>query len=332
MKLFFIISAFIFTIGNSFAQMSYIDKIKQNSIPDSNYIKELPFKFLINPSFFLKTNDFSINTIEPNANKIIYRPNTPMKMSIEGAYKWLRLGFSFNIPSYLNDKGNTESFGIFLNTQTRIQNWGLDFYWVKNKGYYLANPDANIPNWTDRQAYPFRSDLQTTNIGLYTHVVFSNKFSLKAALQQSEKQLISAGGFGVQLGFYYNGMKSDSGIIPITQQAYYPEIADMNKGIFTGFDFRPGYAFTYVLDDFYATSMANVGIGFQFQSYTLITDKNIGFVIAPSFKFQQVLGYNADDTFVKLEFTYMSSSFNIKHSTFKNNFMTISLGGGIRFL
>lgn len=332
MRLFFIISALIFTIGSSFAQMNYINKVKQNYIPDSNYIKELPFKFLVNPSFFLKTNDFSINTINPNANKIVYKPNTPMKLNIEGAYKWLRLGFSFNIPSYLNDKGNTESFGLFLNAQTRIQNWGFNFYWVKNKGYYLANPDVNIPNWNDRQEYPFRSDLQTTNIGLYTHVVFSNKLSLKAALQQSEKQIKSAGGFGLQLGFYNNRIENDSGIIPIIQRDFYPEISDMIKGSFTGFDFRPGYAFTYVLNDFYATSMANVGIGFQLQSYKFMSEKNFGFVIAPSFKFQQVIGYNTDDTFVKLAFTYMSSSFNIKHSSFKNNFMTISLGGGIRFL
>ena len=319
-------------VESSFSQYDYLKQIKNSSKTDSNYIADLPFKFLINPFFYLKTTNFSLNTITPGANKIIYKPNTPMKMSIVGAYKSVRLGFSFSIPSYLNDKGNTESFGIYLNTQTRILNWGLDFFWIKNRGYYLSNPDVNIPGWTDRQKYPFRSDLQTRNFGLYTHVVFSNKLSLKAALQQSEKQLKSAGGFGLQAGFYNNLLTSDSGIVPLSQQEYYPEIVDMYRGNFTGLNFRPGYVYTYVHKDFYATALAHIGIGLQFQSYMLMTEKHYGFVIAPSFKFQQVLGYNADNTFVKLSFTYMSSNFYIKHAKFKNNFMTISLGGGIRFL
>ncbi len=331
-KFLFVFVVFISAIGSSYAQLDYLKKLKKENKQDSNFVQQLPFKFLINPSFYIKTNDFSINTINANANKIIYKPNTPMKMSIVGAYKWLRLGFSFKIPSYLNDKGNTESFGIYLNTQTHILNWGIDFFLVKNKGYYLANPELNIPNWTDRQDFPFRSDLKTLNIGLFTHLFFSDKFSLKAALQQSEKQLRSAGGFGVQMGFSYNRIKSDSGIIPISQLSYYPEISDMNKGSFTSLAFRPGYAYTYVYKNFYATSIAHLGISFQLQSYSSNAKKNINFVLAPSFKFQQVFGYNVDDTFVKLSFNYMSSRFNIKHASFRTNFMAISLGGGIRFL
>ncbi len=332
MKFGVIVVLFILSVNSMFAQYKYLDNIKSKSKIDSNYISELPFKFLVNPSFYLKTTNFTIFSIDPNANKVIYKPNTPMKLSIVGAYKWLRLGFSISIPSYLNNKGNTESFGIYLNTQTKIFNWGLDLFYIKNRGYYLSNPELNIPNWTDRQKYPFRSDLRITNIGLYTHVLFSNKLSLKAILQQSEKQLRSAGGFGIQAGLYSNILKNDSGIIPVSQKQYYPEIYDMNKGYFTGFAFRPGYAYTYVYHDFYAASIINIGIGLQFQSYWLESDRHFGFDISPSYKFQQVFGYNAESSFVKLSFTYMSSNFNIKHTKFTTNFMTISLGGGIRFL
>jgi hypothetical protein len=332
MRIVVFVGIVLLSVNISFAQYNYMNVIKQKSKTDSNYIAALPFKFLVNPSFYLKTTNFSIDNIDPNANKIIYKPNTPMKISLVGAYKWLRLGFSFSIPSYLNNKGNTESFGIYLNTQTRFLNWGLDFYYIKNQGYYLANPDINVQGWTDRQKYPFRSDLRIANIGIYTHVLFSNKLSLKAILQQSEKQLKSAGGFGIQAGIYTNRMKSDSSIVPISQRQYYPELEDMNRGNFTGIAFRPGYAYTYVYHDFYAASLLHIGIGLQFQSYMLNVNKHRGFVISPSYKFQQVFGYNVDNTFVKLSFTYMSTNFNIKHSKFTNNFMTISLGGGLRFL
>ncbi len=331
MKKFLVLLVFIL-LAYSYAQAQKIREFKEKYPPDSTYISPLPFKFLINPSFYLKTNNLSLEALSGNGNKIVYKPNTPMKMAIVGAYKWLRLGFSFRIPSYLNDKGNTNSYGLYLNTQTHFLNWGLDFYWVRNQGYYLANPALNIPGWTDRQRYPFRSDLRTTNIGLFTHMVFSRKLSLKAVLQQSEKQLRSAGGMALQMGITYAGLQSDSGIIPFSQQAYYPEVNQLDKGRFYSFNIRPGYAYTYVYRNYYIATLAHVGIGFQLQAYQLKSNRKYGVQLAPSFKFQQVLGYNSDNAFVKLSFTYMSSSFHIKQVNIKNNFITISLGGGIRFL
>ncbi len=309
------------------------DLTKHYSKYDTNYVNRYSYRFLINPSFFLRTNYFSFKDIEGNGNTVVYKPNTPMKVGIVGAYKWLRLGFAFKIPSYLNSKGNTQTFAMYVNTQTRILNWGVDFYWIQNKGYYLANPEVNIPDWSKGDEYPFRSDIHTTNIGFSTHMVFSDRFSLKAAIHQTDKQVKSAGGMALQLGLSYSNMQSvdDISLIPDSQKEFYPAVSQLTKGSFVSLNIRPGYAYTYVYRDFYATVLAHIGVGVQIQSFKIKSDNDYAMQLSPAFKFNQIIGYNKDNTFIKLSFTYESSTFHMKQTLFRNNFMLLSFGGGIRF-
>ncbi len=308
---------------------SKLDKLASWS--DTNYVYTYPHRVTISPTFYLRTNSFSIEDNKGEGKDIVYKPNTPMKLAISASYKWLSLGIAFKIPSYLNDKGNTESFSIYLGTQTHYANWGLDFYLIKNKGYYLANPEGLIDGWTDRQAYPFRSDLQTINIGLSSHIVLSRKLSLKAALNQTEKQLKSAGGFALQTGIDFSNLQSDSTLIPISQQQHYSSATLFRQGGYLSINIRPGYAYTYVYKDFYTTTFALVGVGFQVQTYQISEDRSWGAQIMPQFRFQQVIGYNSENAFIKLMFVYSVYSYKVQRLKLNNNFMLISLGGGLRF-
>jgi len=321
-----------FLIGSlhSFSQKIDIEKVIHAN-NDSNYVYHYPHRIMVQPSFFFRTNNFSLTDIDGVGNEIIYKPNTPVKLGFSASYKWLKLGFAFNLPSYTNDKGETNTFGLYLNTQTKFLNWGLDFYLVKNKGYYLANPELNVLGWNERDGYPFRSDIKALNIGLFTHVVFSKKFSLKAALQQKEKQLRSAGGFAIQTGISFTGLKSDSTIIPYSQQEYYGGITQFTSGSFISLHFRPGYAYTYVYNDFFATAIAHVGLGLQFQAYKL-KGSEWGVSLSPTFKARFIVGYNADKYFAKLSFNFDTSSFTINQTKFRNGFVIASIGGGIRIM
>jgi len=321
--------SFVFSISAFSQEVGFVKKLFRANNPD--YIYHFPHRIMITPTFFYRTNNFMLTDVDGVGNDIVYKPNTPIKIGLSASYKWLKLGFAFNMPSYTNSLGETKTFGLFLNTQTKMMNWGLDFYFVKNKGYYLANPELNVPGWTDRDQYPFRSDIKALNIGLFTHMVFSKKFSLKAALQQTEKQLKSAGGFAVQAGISFSGIESDSTIIPYSQQAYYSGITEFTKGSFTSLNIRPGYAYTYVYNDFYATAIAHVGLGLQIQSYRMNSD-HWGLKLSPTFKYRMVFGYNSNDYFVKLSFAFDTSSFSINKVKFRNGFVTASLSGGIRIL
>ncbi len=327
----FLLFLILFVISNlGFSQKrEFLKELDKPS--DSEYVYHFPHRIMITPTLFYRTNNFMLKDNDGVGNDIIYKPNTPVKIGLSASYKWLKLGFAFNMPSYTNNLGETKTFGLYLNTQTKLLNWGLDFYFVKNKGYYLANPELNIPGWNNRDLYPFRSDIRALNIGLFTHMVFSKKFSLKAALQQTEKQLRSAGGLAVQTGISFSGVNSDSTIIPYSQQPYYGRITQFTKGNFFSIHFRPGYAYTYVYNDFYVTAIAHVGLGLQIQSY-MVEESHWGVRLSPTFRYQMVFGYNYDDYYVKLSFLFDTSSFSIYQTKFRNGFVTASISGGIRIM
>lgn len=300
--------------------------------PDSSYVFRYPHRLMLGLSFFLRTNSLSLTDMDSFGNEIVYKPNNPMKLGVTSTYKGVRLGLAFNLPSYLNNKGNTQSFTLYLNTQTRFLSWGIDFYYIKNQGYYLDNPELNIPEWTNRDEYPFRSDLVTTNFALLTHMVFSRKFSLKAAVHNMERQLKSAGGVAMQLGISTSSMMSDSSVVPETQLPYYESIKGMTEGQFVSLNIRPGYAYTYVHSGFYSTTVAYLGLGLQLQSYHLESGRYSAGQLSPVFKFNQLVGYNIDEAFVTISFSYESSSYNVRDVNFKNKFLAFSIGGGLRFI
>jgi len=327
----FLLFILIFTFSTSAFPQKFDFVKKLFRANDTSYVYHFPHRIMITPTFFYRTNNFKLTDVDGVGNDIIYKPNTPIKIGLSASYKWLKLGFAFNMPSYTNSIGETKTFGLYLNTQTKFMNWGLDFYIVKNTGYYLANPELNIPGWTDRNEYPFRSDIKALNIGLFTHMVFSKKFSLKAALQQTEKQIKSAGGFGIQSGISFSGISSDSTIIPYSQQDFYGGVTQFTKGSFVSLHVRPGYAYTYVYNDFYATAIAHVGLGLQIQSYKM-NGQHWGLKLSPTFKYQMVFGYNVNDYFMKFLFAFDTSSFSINKVKFRNGFVTASISGGIRIL
>lgn len=299
---------------------------KKYAQQDSNFIYAFPHRITINPSFFLRTYSFSLKSNQENAEVVVYKPNNLMRVGVVGIYKGYKLGLSIKTPSYLDNKSNTESFSLFFSTQTRLLNWGLDFYWLNNQGYELMRP---IPEGEDTY---FRHDIKTTNVGFSTHFINSNKFSLKAALNQTEKQLKSAGGIGIQVSINYSGLESDSTIIPFSQQSKFSFLNEFSSGGFLSFNLRPGYAYTYVLGDFSATFFANVGLGLQIQNYQLSGEKDWEVKLAPSLKVHQILGYNMEKGFINVSFLYESNNYVMMQTKLVNNFMLLSFGAGLRFM
>ncbi len=319
-------------LGLTALSQSKFEKIKNISKQqDSTYIWHYPQKFSLKTYLSFRSFSLKISDLDGFGNPIIYKPNTPMRLGFVGSYKGIRLGLSFRLPSFYPERGETKSFGFFINSQTNIFSWGVDFYFLRNKGYYLANPELNIPNWDNSQAEPFRSDIHTINAGIATHMVFSRKFSLKAATVQSEKQLKSAGGIALDLALKYSGLWNDSTLIPFSQQSFYDKITDYRKGGFVTLAISPGYAYTYVHHDFYSTTLAYLGVGLQVQSYQNQAKRNWALQLQPKVKFMQIIGYNADDYFANLSFTYETNLVKINDTRLNSSFINVSIGFGIRF-
>ncbi len=298
---------------------------------DSTYIYHFPERFSLKSYLSFRSFSLKLTDLDGFGNPIIYKPNTPMRLGFVGSYKGIRLGISFRLPSFNPERGETRSFGFFFNTQTSIFSWGLDFYFLRNKGYYLANPELNIPNWDNSKAEPFRSDIRTINAGIATHMVFSRKFSLKAATIQSEKQLKSAGGIALDLAIKYSGLWNDSTIIPYSQKDYYDKIQDFRKGGFLTLAISPGYAYTYVYKNLYATTLAYLGAGIQIQTYQNKSKRSWSLQFQPKVKFMEIIGYNMGKYFANVSFTYETNLVKFDDTRFNSSFTNFNIGGGMRF-
>jgi len=311
---------------------SRIEKLKNiANQQDTSYVYHFPQRFSLKSYFSFRSFSLKITDLGGFGNPIIYKPNTPIRMGFVGSFKGIRLGVSFRLPSFYPERGQTKSLGFFINTQTNFFSWGLDFYFLRNKGYYLANPELNIPNWNTSNPEPFRSDMGSINAGLATHMVFSRKFSLKAATLQTEKQLKSAGGVALDMALKFSSIWNDSTIIPFSQQEYYDKIKDFRKGGFLTLSISPGYAYTYVYHDFYSTSLAYLGVGIQVQTYKKQTKRNWSLQLQPKVKFMEIIGYNIDKYFANISFTYETNLVKITDTRFNSSFINFSIGGGMRF-
>jgi hypothetical protein len=313
------------------AQSKLDSLIKVGRKQDSSYVYKYPHRLTLKT--YLSFRNFSLKISDPDGfgNPIIYKPNTPMRMGVIIGYRGIRMGLSFPLPSFYPDRGYTKNFGFFINTQTSIFSWGFDFYFLRTKGYFLANPELNIPNWDDAQTEPFRSDIKTINAGIATHLVFSRKFSLKAATQQTEKQLKRAGGIALDLAIKYTGLWNDSTIIPLSQQVYYPEITKYQKGGFLTLSVAPGYAYTYVHKEWYATTLAYLGAGLQTQSYKNDGKRHWAMKIQPKFKVMQIFGYTTDKYYANISLIYETNLVKINDTRFNSSYLYFNIGGGIRF-
>ena len=304
---------------------------KKYNKQDTSYIKPLKHRFMVSPAISLRTGSIAIKSKEANAENVVYRPNIPARIGLGGVLEGVYLGFSLKMPSYINNKGNTEVTSWYFSTQTKFLNWGLDFYWLGNRGLYFANNKKLFVEGAQKNLKYFRPDISTLDVGLSTHMIFSEKFSLKAALQLSEKQIKSAGGFAVKIDMNYSNFRSDSSIVPYFQREYYDDISEFIRGNYYNIRLRPGYGYTFVKKDFYVSSLIYAGIGFQMYNHSSLEKRKYGLGIVPSYRAEFAVGYDREDVFIKLSSYYDNTRTKVKNFVFLRNQLMFSVTAGFRF-
>lgn len=211
------------------------------TVHDSTYFKTFDGYFT---GRFYFSNKFVTPDFIPAANKqqtFSYRPNTPITMGIGATYQWFTLnlayGFKF-INQYKNDRGKTR----YLDLQSH--NYGrrgvIDFYGQFYKGFYLKSETSNL------NQYYVRPDMGISQMGgQYEHIFNWRKFSYRAAMLQSERQLKSAGSITAGFEANYSIISADSSFIPT--DPLYAGLPALNRIRHIEFGPSLGYAYTLVL-------------------------------------------------------------------------------------
>lgn len=202
---------------------------------DTTYIETYPQEISI--SSFL-----SNNFIEINESNEIYRPNNLLKLGLGVSVKNTILNFRYDFGIAQvggKDHGKTESIDFQIHRYGR--RLMLDLFFLRYKGFYQGIKELKLhPN------------LSVQQIGAEGSYLFnSNQFSAKAAFEQSEKQLKSAGSFILGGGTYLYKIRSDKNLLA-TGNNY---ISNFQLGM------NAGYAYSWVLNNHWLLSgMAKGGI------------------------------------------------------------------------
>lgn len=210
--LFFIIKQYIFSQTDS----SYI----------KSYTHKLSARVFISKEFNTIFNTYLLTDIT-------YQPNNPFSTGI--GFSGDRVGFSisYGFKSFVGkEKGSTESFDF------QYHFYGKKFIFDAIGQIY----DGFFVDDYENNAIHLHKNLKTLKTGIFAQYVFnSEKFSYRAAYNQREIQIKSAGGFLLGGGMYYNEIYSD---IP----NFFDDTTG-NKIKLTNFQFGPsiGYAYSWIL-------------------------------------------------------------------------------------
>lgn len=216
-----------------------ISSIAQTGI-DATYIKPRQHK-IIARTFI------SNNAIEVYGNSKYYKPNNPLNIGVGLSVKntLLNARMAYGVIA-LRDK---EKFGqskvIDIQVHRYSRRFVMDVFVQRYKGFF-----HHMPRERKVELSPSLSVMQ---LGLEGAYLFNgNKFSARAAFEQSEQQLISAGSFIVGGGAYKYKMNLGDSV---------PTESRMVNNLQLGFN--GGYAYSCVLGTHWLLSgMATVGVNF----------------------------------------------------------------------
>jgi hypothetical protein len=209
---------------------------------------------------------------------ITYIPNSPVGIGLSVGYKKFSLagGICFD---FLRNKDKGKTNIIDFQYHYYGNKFIFDLFIQNYKGFYTKGEDRVLI------IYP---NLRLVQYGLSGQYVFNNKrFSYRAAFNQTERQLKSAGSFQVGGGVFYNQISSDSLLIH----------KDRNKLEYYQLNFSGGYVYTQVIKtNFHVSLGLSAGLNLEAENPRKIKG------ISPSFFPRLSMGYNGKDWSLGLSF------------------------------
>lgn len=275
-----------------------------NAQIDTIYIK--PFENKLSLRTYLSMKFISMEQeIDGDIKK--FMPNTPMNLgfgvSLNNTIINLSYGYGMNFMKD-KEKGKTKALDF------QIHNYGrkfiIDLFVQKYHGFYTADDnDKNI------ELYP---DLKIQQYGAFGQYVFNNKkFSYKAAFNQNERQLKSAGSFLLGGGVYFTKIDSDSSFVHKTKNS----LQNFQFGV------SGGYAYTWAINEKWFTSgSATMGANFGTERINDFAKKKIE--IYPTFFPRVAIGYNKEKW--SLGLSYVNNFIFSSFSDNKNSNIGLSSG------
>jgi Domain of unknown function (DUF4421) len=291
----FLLILFIHWTSNGIAAQQLSSGADSLSGTDTAYIAD--YKNLLTARVFLLYQDASF-VLNPNTSeKIIYSPNVSGRIGIAGFYKWFGLGISFGNSIFRRSAtkyGNTSVLDLRVNAYGRSV--AAELYLQNLKGFYIRNLKDTLGDF-------FKiPDMKIFALGFIGYYIYNHeRFSIRSAFIQNERQKKSAGSFILRPTFLYYNLSSVEGIVPVEIIATYGIKNNflLKKGEFYSFGLAPGYAYTLV---FFKKAYLNAALfpGILWQNYHFeangesYSSANFTFTLS----WRAALGYNTNTWYI----------------------------------
>jgi hypothetical protein len=302
------------------------DIVASDDSVGNSYVGNLNRRFMVKTFTANRNLSFTIRSRTGQRKSLTYSPNGNYFVGFGFFYK--KLGFEAGIKLPTSDRIN-ERYGRtrYLDVQTNFYGtrYGGDLTYQRYRGFYPRDPLLVDSTWRPGNNYPYRNDITARNLAANAFYIFNHKrFSYKAAYTQTEKQLKSSGSFILMAAFSHLKFDGNSSLLPVSGNNTSGEQTTFQRGKFFNSTLLPGYAYTYVIDDFYFSAAVHLGVGTQFKNYTVNNSRQKEVSIARKNHIRVAGGYNTqrwmagasviiDNTPIRMQEVILSASnFNVK--------------------
>ncbi|MFH1784437.1 MAG: DUF4421 family protein [bacterium] len=301
---------------------------------DTDYIQQYSRNKLI-LSLLSSGRDLSLTIKKEGSTSvdINYLPNTKQHTGIGVSFLGLGGAVSWTGGDTQQDEaiyGKTKYIDYQLSYYGR--KIGIDANFQQYSNFYLDKPDQFDASWQTTDPYPQRTDLHIRYYGLNTYYIFSSeKFSFKAAFNQTERQKKKAGSFLLMGSVSYLDIKSDRSLIPASKEADFGDLSGFKGGNFLVIGLSPGYAYSFIFSKFYITPSIFVGPSFQQKRYDVATGDKTSESGGFKSNIRLAGGYNSDTFFAGI--TAVSDITSVKQGeiTVESNTTIAKLFMGYKF-
>ena len=299
------------------AQKSVLPEFHYDTAYFTNFDNNLAVR-LVSPhrlfSFNIKNTD--------NGEKYSYRPNLHFGMGVGFTYKWLAIDITFSpdFTSRNNEKyGKTKEFN--LEASFYLRNNIISFMFRRYQGMYESNPEDYIDGWEKGMNHPQRPDLNSIAVDInYSIPLNPTKYSMRSTFLLDGRLKKSSGSFiGIPSMYYYHA-QADSSMLPIGFEDKFPDEANITAMNFLLLGGAFGYAYTFVIRDFYFTLSALPA--FSINMGKVKSDAGDYGVKPLSFKFSSKngFGYNSRRWYTGIYFVYDFNNVRLENNlNFANN-------------
>lgn len=293
---------------------------------DSLYISPNKYKLTLMVQYTNSYEYYKFTSTGDTRQSITLTPGTGDKLGVYVGWKWLFVGWSFDI-----SKNNAKND---INLSFYTSKIGIDLFYRKRSDRFRISDIDGFHDADGRELGNYNRGFDGISVyqkGINVYYIFNNKrFSYPAAYSQSTNQRISCGSFILGLNYAEQSFNINPGKFDARIQAGMSEALKISDVKYKDYSINFGYTYNWV---FAKNCLANISftpaIGYKNTSFKLEDGsefiKNINF----DFISRAAIVYNNSKWFIGTSFVSHAYSYRKTNLSIVNGFGTINVYMGI---